>query len=449
MYNQILNKCVYPIINQFYPQNKDTLVQLHFLKKSQWWKTEQLQLLQKKKLRKLLKHAYTNVPYYHKIFRKLNVKPDDFKEIEDLKKLPFLTKNDVINHFDQLIPRNIPKQQLILSFTGGTTGKRMRFYVDNHWESCNMAAAYREWEWAGYNIGDKMVYLWGSLNDIKIQNQIKLKLFNMLQRIQILNAYDINEATFPKYVQTLKRFKPKIINSYASAAYIMAKYLIDEENNSINPKAILTSCETLLDFQKKTIEEGFQSEVFDYYSARDTSLHAAECAEHSGYHTSIENAIVEFIKKDETVVSGEYGELTITDLSNFAMPFIRYKIGDIGIPTDETCACGRSLPIIKKILGRITDMIITKDGKYIPGLYFIHIFDTDAIKKYQLIQKTREKFILKIVKGENFSEEALDTIILKIRDKCGNVQILIEEVSEIPLTSSGKYRFIISEIQND
>lgn len=448
MYGKLLNKMVFPLINQMYPGQKNIFKYHQFLNKSQWWKPEELQQYQKKKLKHLLEHAYTNVPYYHKIFKESHIKPEDIKELKDLQKLPYLTKDYVITNFDQLIPRNINTTKVIPSFTGGTTGKRMKFFVDDEWESWNMAAAYREWGWAGYHIGDKMVYLWGSLDDVKIQNQIRLKLFNMIQRIQILNAYDMNQTTFPQYIKTLQRFKPKIINAYASAAHIMAKYLTEHEIQSIHPNAVLTSCETLFDFQKKSIEEAFHCPVFDYYSARDTSLHAAECDQHIGYHTAIENAIVEFTKNDVPVSNGEIGEITITDLSNFSMPFIRYKIGDMGIPSDETCPCGRTLPLIKKVIGRVSDMIVTKDGKYIPGLFFIHIFDTDAIRKYQLIQKNKERFILKIVKTEHFSQQVIDTILTKIKEKCGDVDIQVEDVEEIPLTSSGKYRFIISEINN-
>ncbi len=448
MYNQVLQNMIFPVINQFYSVQKNTMDYHGYLEKTQYLPKKELEQIQKKQLRKILKFSYTHVPYYHQIFKKLNLKPEDIKEITDLNKLPFLTKEDVINNFNELIPKNKTENQVIPSFTGGTTGKRMTFYIDNHWEACNMAAAFREWGWAGYELGDKMVYLWGSLNDVKIQNQIKVKLFNMIQRIQVLNAYDITEETLNSYVKTLNRFNPKIINAYASAAYIMGTYLQKEGIESIQPQAVLTSCETLLDYQRNMIEKNFHCDVFDYYSARDTSLHAAECSEHSGYHTTIENGIVEFIQNGHAVSEGELGELTITDFCNYAMPFIRYKIGDAGIPSDETCSCGRTLPLIKKILGRITDMIVTIDGKYIPGLYFIHIFDTDAIKKYQLIQKSKDSFIIKIVKGNSYTLDAMNTIVQKIKEKCGPVNIEIQEVEEIPLTPSGKYRFIISELNN-
>jgi phenylacetate-CoA ligase len=197
------------------------------------------------------------------------------------------------------------------------------------------------------------------------------------------------------------------------------------------------------------IENTFNCPIFDYYSARDTSFHAAECPEHIGYHMALENAIVEFIKNDQSVSYGEEGEMTITDLSNYAFPFIRYKIGDVGIPTDEQCPCGRTLPLIKKIIGRVTEFVTTKKGDYIPGLFFIHIFDTPSITKYQLIQKTKDHFHIKLVKSNNFSENSIQTIIKKIKNKCGDVDVTIEYVEDIPLTPSGKYRFIISEVKNE
>jgi len=128
--------------------------------------------------------------------------------------------------------------------------------------------------------------------------------------------------------------------------------------DNIKPKAILTTADMLYDYKRKTIEHIFDCDVFDNYSGRDTTLQAAECSEHFGYHLSIENAVVEFVKENEDVYPGETGKIIITDLCNYAMPFIRYEIGDLGVPSDENCPCGRKLPIMKSVKGRILDTII-------------------------------------------------------------------------------------------
>jgi len=136
------------------------------------------------------------------------------------------------------------------------------------------------------------------------------------------------------YVQILKKFNPKIINTYASVIFTFSEYIKKMGIDAPKPKAILTTADMLYDYKRKSIEQAFNCEVFDYYSGRDTTLQAAECREHFGYHLSIENAVVEFMKENENVAPGETGNLIITDLCNYAMPFIRYEIGDLGKPSD-------------------------------------------------------------------------------------------------------------------
>ena len=446
MYSKIINNLVYPYIKFSYPREKLIYKNLRFLLKSQWWSPSELKRFQQQRLQLLLRHAYRNVPYYHRIFDELKLKPEDIKNSSDLQKLPILTKDIIRRNFSELIAKNYSEDELIPSYTGGYTGKRMKFFIDDRWFARNMATAQREWGWAGYKRGDKIAYLWSAPQDLSLYNERKQKIFNFIMRMKILNAYNLTELTLNEYVRLFRKFKPKIINAYASAIYLMALYIEKRGIGGIRPEAILTSCEMLNDYQRNVIERAFNCKVFDYYSGRDTSLHAAECPEHSGYHLSIENAVVEFIKNNEHVSPGEFGKIVVTDFYNYANPFIRYEIGDLGVPSDDVCSCKRGLPLMEKIAGRVTDMIITKKGQYIPGLFFIHIFDTEAIERYQFIQKTKDYAILKIVKGVKFSEKELNRIIEMIHEKCGDIEIEVEFVESIPLTKSGKYKFIISEI---
>lgn len=447
IYQKILRNIIYPIRQIRRPKDERTFEVLGLLENSQWWSRSELERFQQKRLQALLKHAYENVPYHHKIFREFELKPQDIKSIDDLQKLPILTKEDIRNNLDDLTTKNHTKKELIPSATGGSTGEPMRFFIDKEWSAWNMAAAYREWSWAGYNLGDKMAYLWGAPQDLSHQDELKTKISNLIQRTIWLDAFNMTEKTLDEYVRILRNFKPKVINAYASAIYLMAQYMKKGRIEDIRPKAILTSCEMLFDYQREVIERVFGCEVFDYYSGRDTTLQAGECPEHSGYHLAIENAVIEFVKDNEHVALGEFGKIIITDLSNYAMPFIRYEIGDLGVPSDEMCSCGRGLPLMEKVAGRVTDIITTKEGKHIHGEFFTHLFyDTKGIKQFQFIQKTKDYAILRIVKGEKYSQKELDTIIEKIYEQCGDMKIDVEFVESIPLTISGKYRFTISEV---
>jgi phenylacetate-CoA ligase len=346
-----------------------------------------------------------------------------------------------------LYARNYRKEDFISSATGGSTGSPMKFFIDRKWKVCNEAAAYRAWSWSGYEIGDKMAYLWGAIHDLKNQNRIH----NSILRIVKLNAFELTQENMQAYIKILRKYKPKAINSYASAIFTLSQYMQNQGIDIIRPKAILTTADMLFEYKRKTIENVFNCRVFDYYSGRDTTLQAAECSEHVGYHLSIENAVVEFIKENESVASGETGKIIITDFSNYAMPFIRYEIGDLGIPSDENCSCGRKLPLMESIKGRILDTIVTPEGKMLTGEFFPAIFADYPIKgieEYQIIQKKKDTLLIKLIKGKNYSNEELDFFINIIKKNVGNqMNIEVEFVNKIALTMSGKHRPVISEIE--
>ncbi len=448
MYSVLFEKVIYPLIETRKLKGKRTLPYLHFLRKTQWWSLEQLRELQLKRLHSLLSHAYSNVPYYRQIFSKLRITPDDIKTVNDIVRLPILTKADIKNNINRIIATNYKRRDLLLSSTGGSTGEPMRFFVDKEWRAWNMAAAYRQWSWAGYNLGDKMAYLWGAPQDLSIQATLTAKINNSLSRTIYLDAYDMTEENMDRYVKVLRNFKPKVINAYALAIYLTARYMQKRGIDDIKPKAILTSCEMLFDHQRAAVERVFGCEVFDYYSGRDTTLQAGECPEHSGYHLTIENAVVEFVRDGNPVAPRQLGKIIITDLSNYAMPFIRYEIGDLGVPSDEMCSCGRELPLMKSVEGRTTDIFRRSDGGYVTctGLAMA-TKDLKNIKQIQIIQKTTGQVTLNVVREDNYTDkdsELLKTVIKRYLGDQINVEISF--VESIALTRSGKYRFTISEI---
>jgi phenylacetate-CoA ligase len=451
MYSTILKNVIYPLYEMKRLQNERMIQYLKFLNKTQWWGRSDLDRLQIKKLKLLLNHADKNVPYYHKIFKELNFQPNALTNINELKRLPILTKEIIKNNFQDLCARNYRKEDFISSATGGSTGTPMNFFIDRKWKACNEGAAYRAWSWSGYEIGDKIAYLWGATQDIKNQNKIINRInYNMLRIIKF-NTFKLTQENMQGYIKILRKYKPKAINSYASAAFNLSQYMESQYIEDIKPEAILTTADMLYDYKRKTIERVFGCDVYDYYSGRDTSLQAAECPEHTGYHLSIENAVVEFIKENETVTNGETGKIILTDLCNYAMPFIRYEIGDLGILSDENCPCGRKLPLMKSIKGRILDTIITPDGKMLTGEFFPAIFadyHIKGIEEYQIIQKKKDKLLIKIIKGKNFNNEEFDFFINIIKKNVGNqMKIEVNFVKKIEFTTSGKHRPVISKIE--
>jgi len=449
MYSKIIKNIFFPVYQMKLPRDERYITYMNLLNKTQWWSYSDLEIFQLKKLKQLLKHANDNVPYYHTMFKKLNFKPEYISSVKDLNKLPILTKEIVNNNFNNLYARNYSNEKLILSTTSGSTGTPMKFYIDPKWQACNLSAAYRAWGWAGYKLGDKMVTLWGARSDVSGTRKID-KIREYLLRKKYLDAFNLTDENMATYVKILGKFKPRIINAYASAIFLFSEYLKKEEINFIKPRAILTTADMLYPHQRKSIENTFDCKIFDYYSGRDTSLQAAECSEHIGYHMSIENAVVEFVKQNESVSPGETGKLILTDLCDYAMPFIRYEIGDLGSPSDESCSCGRNLPLMKSFKGRVFDFIITPEGNRISGEYFHCIiieYDIHSIKEFQIVQESINKLTVYIVKNPNEKINDVDRFITVIQKKVGEkVEIEVKYVSSIKRTSSGKLRHVISNV---
>ena len=421
---------------------------LRFLEKSQWWSIEELQEYQNKKLRALVRHAYENVPYYHSEWKKLNLKTEDIKTVEDMRKIPVIAKEDIRKNFEDFKSRNFAPKRQKLESTGGSTGDPLKFFYDwNAW-SMDWACLYRGWGFAGYNVGDKIVTIGGSSvipsQKPPFRKQVKNRL---IERHLGLSAFDMNEKNMKKYSEKIVKFKPRFLRGYASSLYIFAKFV---ENNNIEFPSlhnIFSTSETLFEPYRKEIEDAFEVEVFNEYGVRDGGGNAMECDMHSGLHISTERCVMEFIKGGENVSSGEMGKIILTDLHNYSFPFIRYEGGDIGIQTVEKCPCGRGLPTIKRIEGRTTEIIRFSDGTMWAGPVLTLVFAKFDILQYQVIQEDKDRIILRVIKGKTFSEEDAKMLVQIFNYHVGEKgSVEIEYVEDIPASKSGKRRFIISKI---
>jgi len=446
MYKELLRKAYLLYLNARYG-NKHWCHYYQELQRIQWWPKEQLEELQLERLQALVKHAYQNVPYYHRKFTEAKLRPDDIRTLADLTKLPALTKKDIREYRDELVARNLPKNKLIPSATGGSTGEPLQFYIDEECRNRGSAATHLVYSWYGYERGDKLAYLWGSPRDItrmqSLSNRILLRIF----RTVYLDAFNMSESNMAEFARKLSRLKPKIIIAYASAAYLFARYLKHHGIKSIKPEAVVTEAEKLFPEQRELIQEVFGCEVFDLYGSREMSTIAAECPQHNGYHIFTPNVILEFVRDNHPVSSGEMGKILVTDLRNYAMPFIRYENGDLGVPSQEKCPCGRGLPLMQEIVGRASDVIVGAGGKYIHGEFFTHVlWDKLWVKQFQVKQDKDRNITLSIVpetQPEAGELEALKAIIQQELGEEIKLDILLSD--SITLTESGKYRFTISE----
>jgi len=442
------------IINPFYEsiiKHRNMLKYRDFIEKSQWWPHEKLRTLQWEELTKLLKHVYEQVPYWRKQFDRLGLKPSDIKTYDDFCRLPTTDKKNIRENYEEMRAVNY-KGKTWKKSTGGSTGEPLHFEYTPESYDWRVAASKRGYSWAGCEDGVKQAYIWGTvIGKVPPLKQLKENLHHLFLRQKYFNCFKFSEKEMDRAIVTLNRYKPEIIVGYANPLYNFAKYVNSHAKMSFKPRAVISAAEALHDFQRKEISLIFGCDVFNTYGSREFMLIASECEKHNGLHVNMENLLVEILGEGgKPVKPGEAGEVVITDLHNYGMPFIRYRIGDLAIRPEKSCSCGRGLPVLEAIVGRSLDMIKVSNGKNIPGEFFPHLMkDFQEVKQFQVIQDKMNSLVIKIVKAKNLDESRLMLMkneIFRVANRDTNINIIF--VDEIPLTATGKRRVTISVLEH-
>lgn len=413
---------------------------LRQLEKTQWLPQKEIQRLQLTKLRTLVKHAYENVPFYRDNFKQAGIKPEDIRTLIDIHKMPITTKDDMKAHTpNETIARNYDIRRLVKGGTGGTTGNPFTFYKDARTIHHELAALHRFRSWYGF-FEPKQTFL--RLFPYYAPWSTEFKSFLMGWLI-----CDRSQLTLSKYSQWAKRFNPRSLEGSPVAFYALTEFLERTDHGRLDLPIVLGTSETLLNSHKRAIESAFHCRVFNHYGCNEICTIAQECEEHTGLHVNAEDRIVEFVKGGEIVSPGEAGEVVITDLENLAMPFIRYNIRDVGIPTDDMCSCGRGLLLIDKILGRTGDLLISQKGTIVPSdviAEFMVFKNQKWMQQFQVAQSSRKELLIRAVKSRD-QPENLKLVQEMIRRQVGDIRVETELVESIEAPPSGKHRFVVSE----
>jgi len=334
--------------------------------------------------------------------------------------------------------------------TGGSTGAPLRFFLDRQRLFSRKAATIRHDRWSGWDIGQKMGVLWGNRVDFAPKKSLKQRLVTKLtDRRLMLDTSDITPKVLAEFAEALRRFRPPIYLAYANSIYLYARYLKEKGGDYHRPNAIITSAELLTEPQREVIESVFECRVFDRYGCRETSMIASECPAHDGLHINAEQILVEFEYADGDDSGDRPGSIVLTDLLNYGMPLIRYRIEDMGRPVTGTCSCGRTLPRMHLSGGRVTDFLVTPEGTVISGasmtIYFVAT--VPGIAQAQIVQKRIDHLVLRLVRSETFDEASQRVLAEKVAEFFGTRMTFdLEFVDRIASTASGKHRFSISDI---
>ncbi len=440
-------KYTYKIVDHFRKTNAAGIYKS--IMKSQWWPKEKLDQHQFDLLRELLIHCRDNVPFYRELFKKHSFDPDKMTQFKDIEKIPVLTKDIIRNNFEKFKADNFDEYVPRTKTTGGSTGQPITVYNDYLSHSYLAANNLRVWSSAtDYKIGDKFITIaHGSL--LPDKNTIKNKFYFLFQHSTLISSYHLNDKRLTEAIRIINKSRAKFMYGYSSSIFMIAKFA-SANNIEINSKlqAIYSTSDMLYPNQRKLIESVFKVTVFDSYGCPESGIISFECNNHNGYHLNQESAFVEIINKNKDGL----GKIISTPLYNYAFPLIRYDTGDVGKYSDEQCKCGRHLPRISELGGRIRDFVILKDGRYIHGAFFNHFkpfYRNDWIGEYQIIQKDTDSLLIKVSTRRTPTQEDKDIIVNEL--KKGLVPDLkIEfDLNGVEYTSGGKFRLIISEVRTD
>lgn len=443
---QILSKylMILPIL---FVRREPVIKSLKLYRKTQWWSDTALKAYQSRKLIQLFKHAKSTVPFYKSLYE--NVEQDSIHGIQDIESLPFVTKADIRNNKSEMVSSNAFLFKSIKT-TGGSTGQPVTVIKTNESLACERAATWRAYEWAGIHIGDSHARFWGVPLNRSRRAQFKV-IDWLLNRIR-LSAFSFSEASLMDYYQRILKFRPCYLYGYVSMIHLFAKFM--QANRLDLPKevkCIVVTSEILSEPMRKEIKDVLRREVFNEYGCGEVGSIAHECP--SGrLHIMAENLLVEVIKDEKPAKEGETGEIVVTELNNYAMPLIRYRLNDFAeLGSAAQCNCGRTLPSLGRVVGRAYDMLRTDDGRIFHGEFFMYLFEdlkkknNFAVNQFQVIQISQESLRIKIVPGKNYSHDVEEWIAQIISNSMGiSLNIKFELVDYIPREPSGKIRLIKS-----
>jgi phenylacetate-CoA ligase len=448
VFNKLRRHCFEPIYAIY--SSSPLLSYWKMLEQSQYLPESELRERQYLKLKNLIEFAWKNNNYYRTRFEEAGLIPNKFFSLDDFLKIPVLTKDEIKINTLNMISQGYEIKKLMNFKTGGSTGKSLDIYLTEECSELRNACARRHDRWSGWEVGEPIAAVWGNPH-IPVNTKDKLKQW-LLSPTIYLDTLCVNEESVLAFSFNWDKVKPTLLFGHAHSIYIFAQYVRDLNLTNIKPNGILSTSMMLVPHERNVIEEVFGVKVTNRYGCEEVSLIASECEYHEGMHLNIEHLFIEFVKEDGTpTVPGEPGKIVITDLMNRAMPFIRYQVEDVGVPSDRKCSCGRGMPLMESVTGRVADFLVKRDGSKVAGVSLIENTLTKilGIKQMQIVQESIDLIVLRVVPGRDYLENSKFELVDYFEKLFGkSVSIDVKIVETIQPEASGKYRFSICRISH-
>ncbi len=446
MHPGLVRRVLFPLHERL--RGRGTLRDLRDLESSQWLDPEALRALQLRKLRRLLEHAFRDVPYYRKMFNELGATPSDIRTLDDLAALPLLDKGIIRERFDALVARGF-RGRLLTNWTSGSSGSPVSFLVSREKECLGNAAKLRARRWWGLDIGDRELHVWGNARELRNTSRVR-QAKDRLLNLAVVSAYDLSEQGIERLQRLLRRFRPRSVYGYPSAMATFARALLGrgEDVASCGVEYVITTAESLLDADREVIGRVFGAKVLVEYGAHDGCAVIAHDCPCGRMHTTDELVYLEFLRDGRPVPDGETGEIVLTVLDSFGMPFIRYRIGDLGRRGAPGCSLGRGLGSLEALEGRVSELLYTAGGVPVPALFLTNSLKrAPGIADFQVEQHTLRRFTVRVVRGAGYGPDSEAWVERVFRERFGDVEIGFECVGEIPVGSSGKKQWVRCSVE--
>lgn len=400
----------------------------------------QLADLQARKLRSLVAHAAKHVPFYRRLFRQAGVTPDDIRCAADLDRLPVIDKAELrAQPISDLIDERRQRHDLIERQTSGSSGSPFRFYVDTAFDLHCKAQYLRPYLVNGRRPFDRLLRFTAFPDKDK----------RWFERAGLMRETTVGcSGAVEDLLAALKTEHADIVQGYPSVLSSLAARIDPENRGFRSPRLVFTDSELLTPDARRRIETAFGAPVFDVYGSYETDNIGYECSRHSGFHMAIDCAVVQFVHNGSAVPAGESGQIVCTVLDNYAMPLIRYDLGDIGAAAPEPCSCGRAMPLMKVVEGRSVDCVVLPDGSRQSPMKFLGSLDciADVAHEYQIVQMAPDEFLARFVPARENVSRHRALIADAITAQCPGAKVQFEQVAQIEREPSGKRRTFICRI---
>jgi phenylacetate-CoA ligase len=395
----------------------------------------------------LLRHA-GKAPYYREMFRQLGAQPEELLEPQNFARFPLLTRTHLREQLEELVVEGVERSSLKYDTTSGSTGKPTPYYHGLEYARQGAVQVVRNQLWTGWRYGELVVKIWGWVSAFNFNPRERLRILadNLLRNEIRLPAYHMTDDDLRRWPSILRQRRPSLMIGYVNAMLALAQS--SEGLSTVGLRGVVATAETLFPAQREVLERAYGCKVYNRYGCRELSTIAHECS-HGRLHINEDWVYVEIAdSQGRPVPPGQVGQVVLTGYFTHGMPFIRYAVEDAAaFSEDESpCPCGCNFRSLSRLEGKLQDLISLPEGGYVSGEYFAGVMRRHPVLHFQVGQPAIDHLDALLVPGEGYCQQDEEEMRRRILEYCPGVTVTFQQVTEIPLTASGKRRLTVSRV---